>query len=130
MDTQEIVFLHNCFTCSSRLCEHEKKCNAIAIEDKPFTESDVLNKFMYNPDNEASHSGIATNKSFIGISAFNIHEKRAPITTQIIDSSMCQKANEIQEYPSLYTEIDIKEDIYDHDTVDNSPDQRIQQHQI
>eukprot|EP00088_Acartia_fossae_P047224 TRINITY_DN5120_c0_g1_i11.p1 TRINITY_DN5120_c0_g1~~TRINITY_DN5120_c0_g1_i11.p1 ORF type:complete len:125 (+),score=29.20 TRINITY_DN5120_c0_g1_i11:26-376(+) len=41
------------------------------------------------------------------------------VKEDIIDSGMCQKVDEIQEYAALHTEIDIKEeDIYDEDTVD------------
>ena len=86
------------------------------IKEEPSTERDILNEFMYSPDNEAHHSGTAANKSSIQKSALNKHERGVH---PIIDSSICQKADEIPEYASLHTEIDIKEEnIYDQDTDD------------
>ena len=70
---------------------------------------------MYNPDNEAHHNvPTSTNKSFAQKSPLIEHGKRVHINTSNIDNSLCQKDNEIKEYASLHTEIDIKEeDIYD-----------------
>ena len=74
---------------------------------------------MYNPDNEAHHSGTTTNKSSTQKSALSEHIQRVPISTSNIDSSICQKVDEIEEYVSLHTEIDIKEEnIDDQDTDD------------
>ena len=74
---------------------------------------------MPKPDNEAHHNVTNTNVSFTQKSALTKHEERVHINTSNIDSSICQKVDEIQEYASLHTEIDIKEEnIDDQDTDD------------
>ena len=44
------------FTQSSSLNKHKKYCTNFVIKEEPSTESDVLNEFMYNPDNEVHHN--------------------------------------------------------------------------
>ena len=78
------------------------------VKEDPSTESNVLNEFMYNPDNEAHHSGTSTIASFTQKSALNEQEKRININTSNNDSPTCQNVDEIEQYSSLHTEIDIK----------------------
>ena len=113
------AYCNKSFTTNSGLYQHKKKCTELVIKEEPSTENDVLNEFMYNPDNEAHHSGTSTNRSSTQKSALNKNEERVDINTSNNDSSICQKADEIEEYASLHTEIEIKEEnIDDQDTDD------------
>ena len=98
---------------------HKKKCTDFVIKEELSTESAVLNEFMLNPDNKVHHKVTATNKAFAQKSPLNKNGKRVHNNTCNIDSSLCQKVDESQEYASLHTEIDIKEEnIDDQDTDD------------
>ena len=98
------------FTTSTSLHNHEKKWHDFVIKEELCGKSDVLNEFVYNPGNEAHHSGASTYKSFKQKSSINENEKRVHINSSNFDGSICQKVDETQEYASLQIESDVKEE--------------------